>query len=99
MSDLLLFCAWPSPQVFGGPGGRGGQERDVPPQRPAGQLAARLPGRDSRRSGAHVQQSQRPVPRLHMEPHDQQRVSDVESLLYFYLHKSGLQLSATAGDS
>lgn len=62
------------PQVFCCSGGRGGQEGGCTPQRSARAPAPTLPRWYSRRGGADVQQGQRPIPGMYMEPDDQHRV-------------------------
>ena len=79
---LLVWChlkfrrfnLWFPAQVLCGAGWRGGEEGGDSAQWPARQPAAALPRWDSSRGGADVQQSQRPVPRMHMEPDDQRCV-------------------------
>lgn len=58
-------------QIFCSSGGRGGQEGVGASQQPAAELAAHLPRWDPCRSGADVQQGQRPIPGMHLEPDDQ----------------------------
>lgn len=83
VSDSILGCGWSIKifvcftlwfafgQIFCSSGGWGGQEGVGASPWPAGELATHLPRGDPCGSGADDQQSQRPIPGMHMEPDDQ----------------------------
>lgn len=73
---FFFFC--PS-QVFCCSGGRGGQEGGCTSQRSVREPAPTLPRWYSCRGGADIQQSQRPIPGVYMEPDDQHCVRNFMS--------------------
>lgn len=81
-SGIVFFFFFCPSQVFCCSGGRGGQEGGCTSQRSGREPAPTLPRWYSCRGGADLQQSQRSVPGMYMEPDDQRCVRN------FILHLS-----------